>query len=30
MAFLIQELQTRGLGIPVLVSIRDEDYMPPH
>lgn len=25
-AFLIQELQTRGLEIPVLVSIRDEDY----
>lgn len=25
-AFLIQELQARGLGIPVLVSIRDEDY----
>ncbi|MFR8710953.1 MAG: hypothetical protein ACLVEN_01810 [Anaerotignum lactatifermentans] len=25
-AFLIQELQTRGLKIPVLVSIRDEDY----
>ena len=25
-AFLIQELQTRGLAIPVLVSIRDEDY----
>ncbi len=25
-AFLIQELQTRGLTIPVLVSIRDEDY----
>lgn len=25
-AFLIQELQSRGLNIPVLVSIRDEDY----
>lgn len=25
-AFLIQELQTRGLKIPVLVSIRNEDY----
>lgn len=25
-AFLIQELQMRGLEIPVLVSIRDEDY----
>ena len=25
-AFLVQELQSRGLEIPVLVSIRDEDY----
>lgn len=25
-AFLVQELQSRGLNIPVLVSIRDEDY----
>lgn len=25
-AFLIQELQSRGLNIPVLISIRDEDY----
>lgn len=25
-AFLLQELQTRGLSIPVLISIRDEDY----
>lgn len=25
-AFLLQELQSRGLSIPVLVSIRDEDY----
>ena len=25
-AFLIQELQSRGLEIPVLISIRDEDY----
>lgn len=25
-AFLLQELQARGLSIPVLISIRDEDY----
>ena len=25
-AFLLQELQSRGLSIPVLISIRDEDY----
>ena len=25
-AFLIQELQSRGLNIPVLISIRNEDY----
>ena len=25
-AFLLQELQSRGLKIPVLISIRDEDY----
>ena len=25
-AFLLQELQVRGLSIPVLISIRDEDY----
>ena len=25
-AFMIQELQSRGLNIPVLISIRDEDY----
>lgn len=25
-AFLLQELQSRGMTIPVLVSIRDEDY----
>ncbi len=25
-AFLVQELQSRGLAIPVLISIRDEDY----
>lgn len=25
-AFLLQELQFRGLSIPVLISIRDEDY----
>ena len=25
-AFLLQELQTRGLAVPVLISIRDEDY----
>lgn len=25
-AFLLQELQSRGLRIPVLISIRDEDY----
>ena len=25
-AFLLQELQSRGMAIPVLVSIRDEDY----
>ena len=25
-AFLLQELQSRGLNIPVLISIRDEDY----
>ncbi|MBR3801882.1 MAG: hypothetical protein IKK37_00360 [Clostridia bacterium] len=25
-AFVLQELQSRGLNIPVLVSIRDEDY----
>lgn len=25
-AFLVQELQSRGLEIPVLISIRDEDY----
>ena len=25
-AFLLQELQSRGLPIPVLISIRDEDY----
>lgn len=25
-AFLLQELQARGLSVPVLISIRDEDY----
>lgn len=25
-AFLLQEIQSRGMSIPVLVSIRDEDY----
>lgn len=25
-AFLLQELQSRGLSIPILISIRDEDY----
>ena len=25
-AYLLQELQSRGLSIPVLISIRDEDY----
>lgn len=25
-AFLLQELQSRGIAIPVLISIRDEDY----
>ncbi len=25
-AFLLQELQSRGLNVPVLISIRDEDY----
>ncbi len=25
-AFLLQELQSRGLSIPVLIAIRDEDY----
>lgn len=25
-AFFLQELQTRGLAVPVLISIRDEDY----
>ena len=25
-AFLLQELQSRGISIPVLISIRDEDY----
>lgn len=25
-AFLLQELQSRGLSIPVLISIRNEDY----
>ena len=25
-SFLLQELQSRGLSIPVLISIRDEDY----
>lgn len=24
--FLLQELQLRGLSVPVLISIRDEDY----